>query len=162
MQVIPVMSFNNSSTNSNQINFKSATLDKSIEAFIEEQIKIGVDYVKKQNKKMPKKQVKACQNNIREGWNQAYSTLEKIAGQMSDGIEISVRQTQRKIFDMLVAKNPKTGEYTDLAALVELKGFESHYIGRDKFQWLVERINPRQVNEKLDKSAYRPRFDRRW
>ena len=162
MRVVPVMPGNNNSSSFDQINFKKATIDKSVETFIEQQVKNGLAYAKSQQRKMTKRQVKNCEANIRDGWYKAYSTLEKKANQMSDGIEISVRKTERNIFDVLLAKNTETGEYADLAALVELKGVKSHNIGRDKFHWLVEKIDPKRVNEKLDPDAYRHRFDWRW
>lgn len=163
MQVNSIMSFNTNSNNLNQINFKKAIMDKSVEAFIEQQVQNGVAFVKSQKrKKMTKKQIKACETNMRAGWYQAYRALEKKASQMNDGIEITVSKTERNIFDMLLAKNPKNGESADLVALVELKGVESYNIGKDKFQRLVENIDPKRINEKLDPNARRSHLGNYW
>ena len=167
MRVFSVTAANYNSNNLNQPSFEKAKIDSSIEKFIEEQVQNGVANIKSQRRNMSKKETRRCEAILRDIWYQGYSALQRKANEMSDDIVISVSRTRGNIynepvFNTLFAKNTKTGKSTDLVLLVELSGSKSHYVGKDKFKSLIERLNPSRINEKLEKSAPKRHFDRRW
>ena len=162
MKVYSVSAVNYNSNNSKQPSFERARIDKSFQTFIEAQVKIGLDNIKSQRRNITRKELKRWEASLRDIWYRSYTALQNKANQMSDDIVISVKQTRGSIynapmFNTLSAKNTKTGKSKELIPLVELSGCKSHYVGKDKFKWLIEQLDPSKINEKLAESAPKPR-----
>ena len=162
MKVYSVSAVNYNSNNSKQPSFEKAKIDESFKKFLEAQVQMGLANVKNQRGSMTKKQIRSCEASLRYFWYQSYNALQNKANQMSDDIVISVKQTRGSIynapiFNTLSAKNTKTGKSKELIPLVELSRGTSHYVGKDKFKWLIEKLDPSEINEKLAENAPKPR-----